>query len=172
MGMGIALFVLILLGLEDLIASFMFDLVAFVGGFAWDGNYPYLPSSPSPYEYALYYEQTKFYDAYFQEIQTQIHVATTLTIIAKVLFLGAIVIASVLRCGCCCANKYNLQPQVSRWSTATLITLCFMITASIIYIIGRFIFVEFFGILCVFGIIQGILLIIALVFSGCFTWGR
>jgi hypothetical protein len=172
MGMGIALFVFVLLGLGVLIASFMFNFVAFTGGMGYDGNYPYLPSSPSPEDYAIYYEETRIYDAYFQEIQTQIRVATTLTIIAEVLYLGAVVIASVLRCGCCCANKYNLWPQVSRWSTATLTTLCFMITASIIYIIGRLIFVEFFGILCNFGIIQVILLIIALVFFGCFTRGR
>ena len=158
MGMGIALFVLILVGLGVLIASFMFDFAAFLGEMGWEGNYPYLPSSPSPEDYAIYNEEKRFY----QEIQTQKRVAITLTIIADVLFLVAVVIASVLRCGCCCANKYNLRPRVSRWSTATLITLCFVITASII---GRFILVS------VFGIIQIILLITALVFSGLFTWG-
>jgi hypothetical protein len=155
MGMGIALFFLIFVGLGVLITSFMYAISVF---FDELGYTP--PSYPPPGEGS---DEKRFYDAYHQEIQRKKSVAITLTIISDVLFLVSIVIASVLTCGCCCASKFKLRPHVSRWSTATLVTLCLVIATNII---GMFFFGAFFA------FIQSILLIMALVFSGLFTWGR
>ena len=37
--------------------------------------------------------------------------------------IAALVLASVLTCGCCCVKQYNLKPHVKKMATATLITL-------------------------------------------------
>ena len=46
--------------------------------------------------------------------------------------ISAIVLASVLTCGCCCAANYNLKPHVKKWATATLVTLCLVVILQII----------------------------------------
>ena len=41
--------------------------------------------------------------------------------------LTAIVIASILQCGCCCAGDFNLKPHVKKRAKITLVILCFTI---------------------------------------------
>ena len=41
--------------------------------------------------------------------------------------ISAIVIASALTCGCCCAANSNLEPRVKKLAAATLVALCILI---------------------------------------------
>jgi hypothetical protein len=43
--------------------------------------------------------------------------------ISSACYIAALVLASVLTCGCCCAKNYNLKPHVKKMATATLVTL-------------------------------------------------
>jgi hypothetical protein len=49
--------------------------------------------------------------------------------------IAAIVIASVLTCGCCCAGNYHLRPHVKKWAMAALVTLSLTFIVSIVGII-------------------------------------
>lgn len=41
--------------------------------------------------------------------------------------ISAIIIASALTCGCCCAANSNLEPRVKKLAAATLVALCMLI---------------------------------------------
>ena len=47
-------------------------------------------------------------------------------------YIAALVLASVLTCGCCCAKNYNLKPHVKKMATATLVTLVLLFIVSAI----------------------------------------
>jgi hypothetical protein len=47
-------------------------------------------------------------------------------------YIAALVLASVLTCGCCCAKNYNLKPHVKKMATATLVTLVLLFIVSTI----------------------------------------
>jgi hypothetical protein len=126
MGMGIALFVLILVGLLGCITGYIMYL-------GYNGLPMLVPSS--------------------------------------IFVIAAIVIASVLSCGCCCAGKYKLRPRVKKWVTATLVVLCLLLAIQIIVIV-LLIMLCHHPMIDIFYIVQLVLLSLALVFSGLFTWGR
>ena len=103
----------------------------------------------------------------------------------------ALVLASVLRCGCCCAKNYNLKPHVKKMATATLVTLVLLFIVSIIVTVmsimaiqsgmilyhtypGTFSDVNSVNVtkLWPVSIIGYVLIGLALIFSGIFTWGR
>ena len=102
--------------------------------------------------------------------------------------LTAIVLESVLTCGCCCAKDYNLAPHVKKWATGTLVTLCLMITIQIItaVLLLTALSEEFASTgtvtessiysaaasLLPLSIAYYVLVALALVFSAMFTWGR
>ena len=46
--------------------------------------------------------------------------------------ISAIIIASALTCGCCCAANSNLEPRVKKLAAATLVALCILIILQII----------------------------------------
>jgi hypothetical protein len=50
----------------------------------------------------------------------------------SVCYFTALVLASVLTCGCCCAKNYNLKPHVKKMATATLVTLVLVFIVSTI----------------------------------------
>jgi hypothetical protein len=52
--------------------------------------------------------------------------------ITALVFIIALVLASVLTCGCCCAKNYNLKPHVKKMATATLVTLVLLFIVSTI----------------------------------------
>jgi magnesium-transporting ATPase (P-type) len=126
MGMGIALFVLILVGLLGCITSY----IMYLG-----------------------------YDC------------LTMLVPSGIFVIVAIVIASVLTCGCCCAVKYKLRPHVKKWVTATLVVLCLLLAIQIIVIV-LLIVLWYHPMIDIFYIVQLVLLSLALVFSGLFAWGR
>jgi hypothetical protein len=77
-------------------------------------------------------------------------------VLSGLYLIAAIVIASVLTCGCCHAGNYKSKPHVKKWAKATLGMLCL---ALIFHIVGLFLI----------GLIPNLL---ALVFYGLITWGR
>ncbi len=87
-----------------------------------------------------------------------------LGILAYVCFIVALVIASVLTCGCCCAGKYKLKHQVKTRATATLVPMCLVLIFLFLVIVtvSRSSFVAIFA-------IESVLLFMALIFSGLFT---
>ena len=52
--------------------------------------------------------------------------------ISSACYIAALVLASVLTCGCCCAKNYNLKPHVKKMATATLVTLVLLFIVSAI----------------------------------------
>ena len=99
-----------------------------------------------------------------------------------------IIITSTITCGCCCGSDLNLQPQVKKWSTATLVSLCLMFVVQIIGIIGASIAVGTevsntgtlsqktadgagVGMVIVWAL-SIVFNVFALIFAGLFTWGR
>ena len=120
----------------------------------------------------------------FSLILAGIITAFLLPFLSIALMIAAIVIASILTCGCCCANDYNLKPHVKKWATATLVTL---ILAFVVQVIGVVIAAYVVGTtseteedmvnsmttsVIIVGSVVIILDVLALVFSGLFTWGR
>ena len=94
-------------------------------------------------------------------------------------YIAALVLASVLRCGCCCAKQYNLKPHVKKMATATLITLSLLFFVTVISLVMAYVmfFSEldisvFYNVIWAISIIMYILIGLALIFSGIFTWGR
>ena len=142
MGMGAVLFVLIIVCLGGLIFS-----------------YTYTISHLDTIE-------TADDDAYLQDIYSG---AIRGLLVTNVSYFAALVIASVLACGCCCAGKYKLRPHVKKWVTGTLGILSMVLGVDII---GRVIGVPSRPGLGIFCAIQSVLLFSALVFSGLFTCGR
>ena len=57
-------------------------------------------------------------------------------IVSFVCIIVVIIITSAITCGCCCGSDLNLEPQVKKWSTATLVSLCLMFVVQIIGLIG------------------------------------
>ena len=101
--------------------------------------------------------------------------------------IAALVLASVLTCGCCCAKNYNLKPHVKKMATATLVTLILLFVVNIIYVLvwvmvlqvgtydpttGTFDTSVNETMILILSIIGYILIGLALIFSGIFTWGR
>ena len=103
-------------------------------------------------------------------------------------YIAALVLASILTCGCCCAKQYKLKPRAKKMATATLITLILLFVVSAI---GTFMLVQsitdsydpttgtvsedisfYAKMLLPVAIITYILIVLALIFSGIFTWGR
>ncbi len=105
-------------------------------------------------------------------------------------YIAALVLASVLTCGCCCVKQYNLKPHVKKMPTTTLITLILLFIVNIIVLVMIFqVMVLQVGtydpttgtfdtsvsvnvVLLTLSIIGYILIGLALIFSGIFTWGR
>jgi hypothetical protein len=52
--------------------------------------------------------------------------------ISSACYIAALVLASILTCGCCCAKQYKLKPGVKKMATATLITLILLFIVSTI----------------------------------------
>ena len=115
--------------------------------------------------------------------------------ISSACYIAALVLASVLTCGCCCAKNYNLKPHVKKMATATLFTLILLfIVSTIAYVMviqsvislmdgydettGTFsddtsVNGTMTWTLSIIGYVLFLLLIcLALIFSGIFTWGR
>ena len=55
-----------------------------------------------------------------------------LNFISSACYIAALVLASILTCGCCCAKQYKLKPGVKKMATATLITLILLFIVSTI----------------------------------------
>ena len=119
----------------------------------------------------------------FSLILAGIITAFLLPFLSLALMIAAIVIASILTCGCCCANDYNLKPHVKKWATATLVTLVLTFVVQIIGVVIAAAVVGTSGteedmvnsmttIVIIIGSVVIILDVLALVFSGLFTWGR
>ena len=163
MGLGITLFILILLGFLALII----------------GSIIVLPHIADVYDDDYFY-----YDDYFAAVGSSM----LLGILADVCFIAAIVIASVLTCGCCCAGKYKLKHHVKKWATATLVTLCLVVILQIIATVIVYTAVgeevsstgtisestanAVVASLVPISIALYILYALALVFSGLFSFGR
>jgi hypothetical protein len=111
-----------------------------------------------------------------------------LNFISSACYIAALVLASILTCGCCCAKQYKLKPGVKKMATATLITLILLFIVSTI---GTFMLIQsmmdtydpttgtvsedisfYAKMLLPVAIITYILIVLALIFSGIFTWGR
>jgi hypothetical protein len=150
MGMGIALFVLILVGLLGYIICYAIFLPSV--GYAQNVDDDYYYYYPHDYYFSL----------------NMGLLSTWLPLLA------AVVIASILTCGCCCVREYKLKPHVKKWATATLVVLCLLLafTAIRIFLYYGVFWSEPYAGLIIFCFIEIILLSLALVFSGIFTWGR
>ena len=70
--------------------------------------------------------------ALFCNILVGVVTAFFLPFVSIVCQISAIVLASTLTCGCCCAANINLKPHVNRWAAATLATFCLLIVLQII----------------------------------------
>ena len=106
--------------------------------------------------------------------------------ISSACYIAALVLASVLTCGCCCVKQYSLKPHVKKMATATLITLILLFVVNIIYVLvwvmlqvgtydpttGTFDTSVNETMILILSIIGYILIGLALIFSGIFTWGR
>ena len=106
--------------------------------------------------------------------------------ISSACYIAALVLASVLTCGCCCAKNYNLKPHVKKMATATLVTLILLFIVSTILTVMLFqsdVYDETTGtfsdntsvngtMILILSIIGYVLIGLALIFSGIFTWGR
>jgi hypothetical protein len=91
---------------------------------------------------------------------------------SSIFVIAAIVIASVLTCGCCCAGKYKLRPYIKKWVTATLVVLCLLLAIQIIVIVFPIvlwyhpmndIYLWYHPMIDIFYVVQLVLLILALV---------
>ncbi|KAL7554916.1 hypothetical protein ACHAWF_018494 [Thalassiosira exigua] len=101
---------------------------------------------------------------------------------------ATIVIASILTCGCCCAGEYDLKPNVEKFARATLLSLCLMFLVQIVGVVGALVAMgteasnngtiskdtaNGAGVGVLVALVLGAVLnIMAIVFSGLFTWGR
>ena len=103
-----------------------------------------------------------------------------LPIVALIANITALVLASILQCGCCCANEYNLKPNAKKYLTSTFVSICFAFIVQIVGIYGalwsgRLLTVwtaEGAGNGLLFAWIFGLLLhAMAIIFSAHFTWG-
>ena len=95
-------------------------------------------------------------------------------------------LTSVLTCGCCRAPEYDLKPHAKKCATATLVTVCLMLIHHIIATVilvaalakatssletANLIHFTMPGTLPII-IIHTVLVALALVFIGLFTWGH
>lgn len=105
-------------------------------------------------------------------------------------FIVGIVLSSIITCGCCCANSYNLNPKVKRWALATLLCLILQWVLAIVAVIIFYVSyaatqevtqddevtivadVTFSGAYTAVVVVVQILSILAIIFAGIFTWGR
>ncbi|KAL3763835.1 hypothetical protein ACHAW5_007789 [Stephanodiscus triporus] len=120
----------------------------------------------------------------FSLILAGIITAFLLPFLSLALIIAAIVIASILTCGCCCAKDYNLKPHVKKWATATLVTLSLTFVVQVIGVVIAAAVVgttyeteedminSMYTSAVIIGSVVIILDVLALVFSGLFTWGR
>jgi hypothetical protein len=114
----------------------------------------------------------------FSFILAGIIAAVFFPLLSVALMIAAIVIASILTCECCCAKDYNLKPHVKKWATATLVTLILNFVVQVIGVVIVFAVAEedmtnrISIDLIIIGSVVIILDVLALVFSGLFTWGR
>ena len=113
--------------------------------------------------------------------------------ISSACIIAALVLASVLTCRCCCAKNYNLKPHVRKMATETLATLVvlFIVDIGLSVIATQYGYDEMTGTfnddiwyydetigkspfdkLLTGAIIWCVLMGLALIFSGIFTWGR
>jgi len=111
--------------------------------------------------------------------------------ISSACYIAALVLASVLTCGCCCAKNYNLKPHVKKMATATLFTLILLfIVSTIAYVMVIQSVISLMDgydettgtfsdntsvngtMILILSIIGYVLIGLALIFSGIFTWGR
>lgn len=109
-------------------------------------------------------------------------------ILAFVCLIAAIVISSAIACGCCCASDYKLQPNIKKFSTATLVSLILMFVVQIVWLIGAAAAIgteasstgtvsqstaeaTTISALIVFAL-SLVFNVMAIIFSALFTWGR
>ncbi len=147
--MGITLFILILLGFLALIIEASIVVPLYTDGI-----------------YIIYIDDYVYFDDFYRDGSAYTAPAPLL-VPRFVCFIAAIVIASVLTCGCCCAGNYKLKPRVKKWVIATLVILCLVLIVDTLGVFLRFsksIFVAIFA-------IESVLLVVALIFSGLFNWG-
>ncbi|KAL7538581.1 hypothetical protein ACHAWF_006152 [Thalassiosira exigua] len=115
--------------------------------------------------------------------------------------IAAIIIASILTCGCCCASGYDHKPNVKRFLTATLVCMILQFIILIILVIWgvaagahtttttvhsmsdvptweqnteatiKSAATTNAGLVAV-GVINLVLSIMAIIFAGLYTWGR
>lgn len=86
--------------------------------------------------------------------------------------IAAIIIASTVSCGCCCASNLKLNPKVKRWNDAVLVTICIQPVLGIIAIIITYSAGGFTtGYWAIYWITR-ILSILSIVFAGIFAFGR
>ncbi len=106
-----------------------------------------------------------------------------LPLLSVACIITAIVIASILTCGCCCAGNYHLRPHVRKWAVAALVTLCLTFVVSIVGIVitivvaGGKVSSMDAGVAAYSGAIAIVVVVLlleclALAFSVLFTWGR
>jgi hypothetical protein len=154
MGMGIALFFLVLGGIVGYMISMIFGL--------------------SMVRYLLSKDEVITLDDDYVGTASSTILFTSM--IYFVCVVATIVIASILTCGCCCARNYKLKPHVKKWATATLVTLCLNIVLGIIGNVMSYgnnnDVQRLYDVSVAFFVIESVLLFLALVFSGFFTWGR
>jgi hypothetical protein len=147
MGMGIALFVLILVGIIGYIESYKMVL-------------PTVDSAEAVGD-----------DAYLREGYNEPYIFFYFGLIFTwICLLVAVVIASVLTCGCGRDISSKLKPHVKRWAKATLVALCLLLAVTVITNVSLGVQLRA-KLLVIFCAIQFVLLSLALVFSGIFTWG-
>jgi len=99
-------------------------------------------------------------------------------IVPFICLIEAIFIASSITCGCCDASNFNLKPNVKRFATATLVSLCLMFIAQILWLIAMGTDILNTGtvsqsiLVGAIGALSLVFNILAIVFSALFTWGR
>ena len=106
-----------------------------------------------------------------------------LPLLSVVCIIAAIVIASVITCGCCCAGDYHLRPHVRKWAVAVLVTLSLTFVVSVVGIAitfavaggefsdGDVTIATYSGAIAIVVVVL-LLECLALAFSVLFTWGR
>jgi len=102
-GMGIALFFLILVGLVNLITLYICTVAI--------------------YDPVIVYNKVDHYINYVDKVNT---------VVLSGCFYGTLVIASILKCGFRCTGNYRFKPQPNKWATATLAMLCLVLIIQII----------------------------------------
>ena len=90
--------------------------------------------------------------------------------------IAAIVLSSILSCGCCCAGAYMMRPNARRFATATLVSLVFALVMQFFSIVAANAYWAgeekttrgYIG----FFVVTVVLHSMSIVYSALFVWGR